>query len=532
MTDRHPDDLYDALRDRLADYGQEPPAPLWANIRAQLPPPVARPRLRRRRRWSPVLLLVLLVATTGSTYWFWRHAAATGPLAHRTPAPSVPGIEHRLGKEEDGATTTISPDAARTGGLQTSASSTSTRRTAAARAPGFGADRAGDEPGGSRGTRPVRNSAAENAAFVRQTSVERRVRHRIARSTLIGSAASTGAPATRPAAPSLDVVAKNTLGTGTTGGIVISNEASETTAVQPPTRTAPTSLATNNPLPAATNFSVTAAAETATVATGRVAASPVALQLWAVPGPFVRTQPDSFYLPKRLARHWALLVLAGPARTHRRLGSSTPDEMLAPTSSAGVGLPTTRPDSSSTTRRLAQQERQSTGAGVQVQASRVLNGRWTISAGLGYQEYASTVATTETSADRFMVASTSTITHRDTYHFLTVPVQAHYALGQVGKRLRYGVVAGVEAAIYLFGSNLQLNGSVRDWNASTSPYRLLNLALSTGLDVRYRLAPRLEVVAQPTATYFLNPLARPASGLPPRYLWGGSALLGLSYHLR
>ena len=43
MTDRHPDDLYDALRDRLADYGQEPPAPLWANIRAQLPPPVARP---------------------------------------------------------------------------------------------------------------------------------------------------------------------------------------------------------------------------------------------------------------------------------------------------------------------------------------------------------------------------------------------------------------------------------------------------------------------------------------------------------
>ena len=36
----------------------------------------------------------------------------------------------------------------------------------------------------------------------------------------------------------------------------------------------------------------------------------------------------------------------------------------------------------------------------------------------------------------------------------------------------------------------------------------------------------------PRVTYFLNPLARPASGLPPRYLWGGSALLGLSYHLR
>ena len=50
MTDHKPDDLFDALRDRLADYGQEPPAPLWAGIRAQLPPPVAAPQLRRRKR--------------------------------------------------------------------------------------------------------------------------------------------------------------------------------------------------------------------------------------------------------------------------------------------------------------------------------------------------------------------------------------------------------------------------------------------------------------------------------------------------
>ena len=134
--------------------------------------------------------------------------------------------------------------------------------------------------------------------------------------------------------------------------------------------------------------------------------------------------------------------------------------------------------------------------------------------------------------NRFVLASTSTITHHDTHQFLTVPVQAHYVLGQVGKRLRYGLVAGAEAAIYLGGSNLQLTGNVKDWNASNSPYHSLNLALNTGLDVRYRLAPRLEVVAQPTVTYFLNPLARPTSGLPPRYLWGGSALLGLSYHLR
>ena len=62
MTDRKPDDLYDALRERLTDYGQEPPAQLWADIRAQLPPPVAPPQLRRRRRRAAVALLLLLVA--------------------------------------------------------------------------------------------------------------------------------------------------------------------------------------------------------------------------------------------------------------------------------------------------------------------------------------------------------------------------------------------------------------------------------------------------------------------------------------
>ena len=148
------------------------------------------------------------------------------------------------------------------------------------------------------------------------------------------------------------MVAKSTLGTRTTG-ITDRNESSETTAVQRTPRTVPTSLATDSPLPDATNFSVTAAAETSTMAMSRVAASPVALQLSAVPAPSVRAQPDSFYLPKLLARHWALLVLAGPALTHRRLDSPTLDQGLTSTPTVGVGLPTTRLDS--TTRQLAQQ---------------------------------------------------------------------------------------------------------------------------------------------------------------------------------
>ena len=175
---------------------------------------------------------------------------------------------------------------------------------------------------------------------------------------------------------------------------------------------------------------------------------------------------------------------------------------------------------------------------MRAQASRMLNGRWTLSAGLGYQELSSNAEVARPNG-RLLASPLDTSitlitppTHRDTYRFLTVPAQAHYALGPVRKRLRYGLVAGAEAAVYLGGRTLQADGSVRDWNAGNSPYRALSLALSVGLDVRYRLSSRLEAVAQPTATHFLNPLARPAAGRAPRYLWGGSALLGLSYHLR
>lgn len=290
--------------------------------------------------------------------------------------------------------------------------------------------------------------------------------------------------------------------------------------------------------PAAAAAAIAATATTTTTATteaaqklpiSSVAAPAVALLLPAALLPAVRPQPDSAYLPQRLTRRWALLVLAGPALTHHRLGSTAASQTQSPAATAPLG-PTRGSNNPP-----AVQQRPGTGFEVRAQASRILNGRWTLSAGLGYQELGSNAEVARPNGRLlalYLNNSITPLTHRDTYRFLTVPAQAHYALGPVRKRLRYGLVAGAEAAVYLGGRTLQADGSVRDWNASNSPYRALSLALSVGLDVRYRLSSRLEAVAQPTTTHFLNPLARPAADLAPRYLWGGSALLGLSYHLR
>ena len=592
MTDRNPDDLYDALRDRLADYGQEPPAPLWANIRAQLPPPVAMPQLRRRRRWSPVLLLGLLVAVVGSSYWLWRHSATTRPFAHRSPATQwpaarpgqsdtpAPNATDRSAPASTKSTAALrnahpAPASSAPAGTQTAANSpggasaTSTDQYAAnanqpaaadgpasqaatnngrvkygqsaqtkfhnqpvgvvagrpgtrAGKPAFGTVATANETDVARSAHSTSAERIKHTALALQTDINNRRRPRATQAAVLPTAAAsrpatagTLATATRPGVqPAASSARDESSGTTKAAGLL---------AAQPTVDLAPA--------PAAADFAASTASLTAArLAIGRVEAPAVAVQLPAFAGPLVRSQPDSAYLHKLLSRHWALLVLAGPALTHRRLGSSNTD--LNSTSPPFVLSPTADSSSRTSASQLAQQERQSTGFGVQVQVSKVLNGRWALSAGLGYQEFASYAKAVSVVANRFVPPTSSTATHRDTYRFLTVPVQASYALGQAGGRWQYGLLAGGEAAIYLGGSTLKPNGDINHWDTGNSPYRALSLALSAGLDVRYRLSPRLEAVAQPSATYFLNALARPTAGTSPRYLWGGSALLGVSYHLR
>ena len=243
--------------------------------------------------------------------------------------------------------------------------------------------------------------------------------------------------------------------------------------------------------------------------------------------PMVRATADTVPpRPHPLVRRWAVLALAGPALTHRQLGGAETLAAPSTTNSPTVGTGYTRADE------MARQERPDAGFGLQVQVRRVLNGRWSLSSGLGYQEYASQTTISGAAAIRYSPTPTADFAHRDTYRFLTVPIRLGYAIGPAAGRLHCGLLAGADAAFYLGGSTLATTGSVINWNRTFSPYRPLSVALSTGLDVRYRLAPRLELAAQPTATHFLTSLTKPAMGQDARYLWSIGGLFGVSFDLR
>jgi hypothetical protein len=267
-----------------------------------------------------------------------------------------------------------------------------------------------------------------------------------------------------------------------------------------------------------------------------LAARPVLLAQQPWPAPGVQLAVDTAaHLLLVAAQRWAIELMAGPAVTYRTLGQPAPaDQPIATASLNGRTL----------TEPVKNLERPALGYGAQLQLRRVLNGRWAFSTGLGYHEYATSlslriVPPTRTpsfgTAAQVDDSTITTINTRDTYRFLTMPVRLSYQLGPGGRRFRYGVQAGADVALYLGGSSSE--GSAcgcepRTMTLADNPYRRLSLALSAGLDLRYRVAPRWEILAQPTATYFMNSLARPALGYAPRRLFGAGLQLGTSFDLR
>ncbi|GAB3588963.1 hypothetical protein GCM10027345_42150 [Hymenobacter daeguensis] len=265
-------------------------------------------------------------------------------------------------------------------------------------------------------------------------------------------------------------------------------------------------------------------------------AGPVRAQLQ--PTATVPTKPAATPLPR-----WSVQVLAGPALTYRQLGSAVPAYPLTPVTTS----PGQYQYAQST---IVELERPALAPSGQIQFRRTLNGRWALAGGLGYRQYASALAIRlyQTTNPNYLLANgvsllndsaqASTIHRRDTYNYLTVPVQASYALGIGHGRWRTALLAGAELGVYLGGTTSEGTAcacTTRTWYPTGSPYRALSLALSLGLDVRYRLGPAAslwELLAQPQATYGFTSLTRAGSGFDARYPFGGGLLLGVSRGLR
>ncbi|MBD2720541.1 hypothetical protein [Hymenobacter armeniacus] len=577
MTDREPDDLYDALRRRLADHGQEPPAPLWANIRAQLPPPVAAPQLRKRsHKRTAAALLLLLLAVVGTVGWQWWRVGQRRELAQQ--AARRADQQNQLATVQPG--TAQAPDAARSGSASegpvagvapasdaasSSAPTSATPAVAAAgeAAPGTATPRnavAGDGTGpvsgpGSTGavvasgaitaaSRPAVKTATgrtEGIAMVGRSARKRRFAAALVKPATEDQEAASAArpgPAGRPvnvAAVTVAVVAPRAAASEEAGRM---NDIGATPGSQ--SGLANGEMGSTQAAADAGISSREAASSTWTspLALRRATLSPVEMAALRLALP-ADTLPR---LPAVPVRRWAVQVVGGPAYTYRHLSQSNDLAYNAPSSPTPNTIRSF--DTAGSVRE--QQEQAGTGLALALQVRRVLSGRWSLSAGLGYQEYAlqrtydevkaitSSIPPVVVSNPRPPVTTYvfTQSTYRDTYRFLTVPVRLSYVLGAT-KKLSYAFSGGADAAFYLGGNSAGSDAARHAWGpGADGPNRALNLSLSGGLDVRYRVAPRLELLAQPSATYFLNSLAKPVSGLTPRHLLGAGVLLGVSYDWR
>jgi len=215
-------------------------------------------------------------------------------------------------------------------------------------------------------------------------------------------------------------------------------------------------------------------------------------------------------------RRWALLATAGPTLSYRTIGAAP----------AALG---TRPD-------FAHLERPAVGLGAQVQVRRVLSGRWALAVGLGYQEYATRLA-----LQRGDSAGAPRLSQRDTYRLLTLPVQLSYALGAPRGRLAKALLLGAEVGWYRGGHTTEGSDCGCQQQTYTaakgdSIYAAYTLALSLGLDLRYRLggpASRWQWLVQPTGRYVLTPFTKPnTAGFSPRQPFSLGVFTGFSWDIR
>ena len=627
MTERESDPLYDALRDRLADYGQEPPAPLWASIRAQLPPPAAAPVLRthRRRHWALLSLLLLLLSVGGWQWWQLAgrfaargvarneptaapgRAASAEPAAGRaSAAPDNPAAldKSAVAAQNRSALPTrsetaasVAPAAAPVSSAPSIASAADpvvgasrvqptdhyraplTDRSAArsaGRAAGSMANstsrahlvaaiatRPADGPGrrargllpppliqaaaspNSAASRATGGTAFANGRSIRPTTALDKARQttapgRASRVASVASAGRTGTAATPPEATAVagaitpETLAASTAAAGRSARAAGGGQSGKPAATRPAGPAGGvTAAAGTAPILAGTTVARAAGIAIAAEA-GQILARPAVLrlgQVWLRPEQLAPTDTLP-HQPALAPARWAIQVLAGPALTYRYLGSTSQLSASGP-SPIGVNYnPTTNSG-------LPTLERPALAGGGEVSIRRQLSGPWSISTGLGYVEYATRLAlqlVRPASTSRLGPVSDSilgSIHRRDTYHVVTIPLRLGYSRALSG-RWRVGVLAGAEAAVYVGGRTSEGSACAcqsQSWGTGISPYRRLSLGLSLGMEARYRLNGRWELLAQPMGTYLLTPLNKLVTTNSERHLLGASALLGAAWNL-
>lgn len=631
MTDRKPDDLFDALHERLATYGQEPPAQLWAGIRAQLPPPVAQPQLRRRRRWAPIGLVLALLSFIGIASWYaWpsktrpatvasskrleapsrsRAAGTNSPTSPSTAEPTggpaatvaagqasaTPGSvvattppQPRLAPQEQQASV---DEQAKNLAATTNAPAPATNTLAEFRKPSRGRNStsmalaATTSRAAAKGRRSLalenrskalaadehqveeahQLAAAESMRSREASRRERRAGGLIARNTARAGRPSRATAGSEAAVATTPVASAPGTGSEPVGRPSVSAVASsEVNSSQPPSAMGSAAVpGGHNDRPEVAAFAgaradyraVAAAAPTGAAGTNAssrlqrnrrsaessLVAKPVELKIATGPAPAapqpVATAPPTPFVAAR----WAVQLLAGAAYTYRHTGfadSYTPTSSPAPqpTRPSSLGYHNTSPS-------VVELERPALGGGAQVSLSRALSDNWTLSAGLGYAEYGTRLSlqlvtlpapVAINSVPGRRDTSKVSINRRDTYRFVTVPMRLGYTKS-LTPRWRAGLLAGADVAFYVGGRSTEGSAcacQTQNWGAGNSPYRRVSVGMSAGVEVRYRLTERLELLAQPTATYFLTPLAKPQSVYSTRYLFSSGALLGASFDLR
>lgn len=512
MTERESKEFYDDLRRKLEDYGSAPPESVWTGIRQQVPN-------RRRRWWRGALLVLLLVGTvaylTVSTRP-WRPRSESQPVAVATPSPDA------------------QPDASVSGGSSSQPQRVATQAPSANLSPNTGAAAPSSV---NPEAQPSTDAATQKTAPTASGRLDRGLEagrltgptSKAARRALaLDSAArpqSEATAATLAATPITSRARRQRKARAGVAVVALSGQYLSPTRRQvlasqlKPTYMAPTDTETRLEQEAAKTFtpslnresapygSSSSSTEQGALFGGRLLPLLVRLQLPGLPLP----QPTAVLVPKVRQPQpdkpkWAIQALAGPTVSYRKLGTNI--------------------------RRVEQLERPAAGYGMQLGAARTLTPRLTLSVGVGYTEVAAGLYLRLQKADSLPLVTTRL---RDYYRLLTVPMEAHYLLGNTA-RWRYGVQAGVAPALLLSARTTEggaCNCQQQQWQPADSVrrFRQLNLTLTAGAFVGYQAAPGLWLMLRPQANYFLNSITDPASGRAARHPWSVGVQGGISFDL-